>query len=69
MVSKMAPILKQNSTLNQNHSKQVFSDSFQQRLYFGHLTGMLGLFSVMLNIQDDAEDSSNNRVGNDIVVL
>ena len=27
---------------------------------------MLGLFSVMLNIQDDVEDSSNNRVGNDM---
>ena len=27
---------------------------------------MLGLFSVMLNIQDDVEESSNNRVGNDM---
>ena len=25
---------------------------------------MLGLFSALLNIQDDVEDGSNNRVGN-----
>ena len=30
----------------------------------GNLTGMLGLFSALLNIQDDFEDGSNNRVGN-----
>ena len=30
----------------------------------GNLTGMLGLFSALLNIQDDVEDGSNNRVGN-----
>ena len=29
----------------------------------GNLTGMFGLFSALLNILDDVEDGSNNRLG------
>ena len=30
----------------------------------GNLTGMLGLFTALINVQDDVKDGSNNRVRN-----
>ena len=38
-------------------------------LYLENVTGMLLLFSVLLNIQDDVQNDSNNRVGNHMVFV